>query len=279
MTKKTPSPINSPESDPWETETAAIDPADKAAALAVEITETDNERIQRAVQAQRATEPEQPEYDIDGLMTDFPTATELERFVFDQTGLVLTLKGRANKLKYQVAMDVLNGITVDAKFTGGDNPYVDRSELVPVEDLKPVPDKDPGLPPESEIQNQFYTPFIPHPDPEYRAKNRKVHTVFRKYRNGMISYEVIGPIEPRSIGEKMDKFGRMRPELMSWVDPRTGEQIAVRSDGSMTPRGRNLRAIMMTLKVNNTNHWNMWVDRDFISSERGELRNPWDLSS
>jgi len=156
---------------------------------------------------------------------------------------------------------------------------VDRSELVPVEDLEPVPNRDPGLPPESEIQNQFYTPFIPHPDPEYRARNRKVHTVFRKYRNGMISYEVIGPIEPRAIGEKMDKFGRMRPELMSWVDPRTGEQIAVRSDGSMTPRGRNLRAIMMTLKVNNTNHWNMWVDRDFISSERGELRNPWDLTS
>lgn len=279
MTKKTPTPINSPESDPWETETAAIDPQDKAAALAVEITETDNERIQRAVKAQKASEPEQPEYDIDGLMTDFPTATELERFVYDQTGHVLNLKGRANKLKYQVAMDVLNGITVDVKFTGGDNPYVDRSELVPVEDLKPVPDRDPGLPAESEIQNQFYTPFIPHPDPEYRAKNRKVHTVFRKYRNGMISYEVIGPIEPRSIGEKMDKFGRMRPELMSWVDPRTGEQIAVRSDGSMTPRGRNLRAIMMTLKVNNTNHWNMWVDRDFISSERGELRNPWDLTA
>ena len=279
MTKKTPTPINSPESDPWETETAAIDPQDKAAALAVEITETDNERIQRAVKAQKASEPEQPEYDIDGLMTDFPTATELERFVYDQTGHVLNLKGRANKLKYQVAMDVLNGITVDVKFTGGDNPYVDRSELVPVEDLKPVPDRDPGLPAESEIQNQFYTPFIPHPDPEYRAKNRKVHTVFRKYRNGMISYEVIGPIEPKSIGEKMDKFGRMRPELMSWVDPRTGEQIAVRSDGSMTPRGRNLRAIMMTLKVNNTNHWNMWVDRDFISSERGELRNPWDLTA
>ena len=279
MTKKTPTPINTPDSDPWETEVAAIDPADKAAALATEITETDNERIQRAVQAQRATEPEQPEYDIDGLMTDFPTATELERFVYDQTGHVLNLKGRANKLKYQVAMDVLNGITVDVKFTGGDNPYVDRSELVPVEDLKPVPDRDPGLPAESEIQNQFYTPFIPHPDPEYRAKNKKVHTVFRKYRNGMISYEVIGPIEPKSIGEKMDKFGRMRPELMSWVDPRTGEQIAVRSDGSMTPRGRNLRAIMMTLRVNNTNHWNMWVDRDFMSSERGELRNPWDLTS
>jgi hypothetical protein len=57
------------------------------------------------------------DYDIDGLMTDFPTATALERFVYDETGAVLNLKGRANKLKYQVAMDVLNGLQVDAKFT------------------------------------------------------------------------------------------------------------------------------------------------------------------
>jgi hypothetical protein len=189
---------------------------------------------------------------------------------------VLNLKGRANRLKYQVAMDVLNGREVEAKFVGGDNPYVDRSELVPVEELRDPAPRDPSLPDPAELQNHFYTPFIPHPDPEYRAKNRKVHTVFRKYRNGMISYEVLGPIEPRAIGEKMDKFGKMRPELMSWVDPRTGEQTAVRADGTLTPRGRNLRAIMQTLKVNNTNHWQMWVDRDFVNLEKGELRNPWD---
>ena len=52
-------------------------------------------------------------------MTDFPTAKELERFVYDETGIVLNLKGRANKLKYQVAMDVLNGVEVDQKFIGG----------------------------------------------------------------------------------------------------------------------------------------------------------------
>jgi hypothetical protein len=44
-------------------------------------------------------------YDIDGLMTDFPTARELERFVFDETGHVLNLKGRANKMKYQNSSD------------------------------------------------------------------------------------------------------------------------------------------------------------------------------
>jgi hypothetical protein len=217
------------------------------------------------------------EYDLEGLMNDFPTATELERFVYDQTGFTLNLKGRAQKLKYQVAMDVLNGVEVDAKFTAGENPYIDRAELVPVEALKDPAARDPSLPPASEIQNQFYTPFIPHPDADYRARGKKVHTVFKKYRNGMISYEVLGPIEPRAIGEKMDKFGKMRPELMSWVDPRTGEQVVVRKDGTMTNMGRNLRALMQKMRVNNTNHWQMWVDREFVNMEGGSLRNPWDV--
>ena len=214
-------------------------------------------------------------YDMEGLMNDFPTAKELERFVFDETGYVLNLKGRANKLKYQIAMDTLNGITPPEQFLGRDNPYVDRTEMVPVEDLKQVPERDASLPPHSEIQNQFVSRFIPHPDPDYRAQNRRVDCVFRKYRNGMISYEILGPLEQRPHGEKMDKFGRMRPEVIKWVDPRTGEQVIVRKDGTLTPTGRNLRAIMQTFRVNNSNQWNIWVDRDFVSLETGELANPW----
>ena len=41
MTKKTPTPINTPDSDPWETEAEAINPADKAAALGI----VDGERV------------------------------------------------------------------------------------------------------------------------------------------------------------------------------------------------------------------------------------------
>ena len=69
-------------------------------------------RAEKAVLA-RPVEPQAPDrdFDIEGLMTDFPTAKDLERFVFDETGIVLNLKGRANKMKYQVAMDVLNGST------------------------------------------------------------------------------------------------------------------------------------------------------------------------
>jgi hypothetical protein len=129
-----------------------------------------------------------PEYDIEGLMTDFPTATDLERFVFDETGVVLSLKGRANKLKYQVAMDVLNGAAVDPKYVGEGNPYLDRADLVPEEPMKELPPRDPEIPDRAEVQNEFFTAFVPHSDPDYHARGVKMHCTFRKYKNGCITY-------------------------------------------------------------------------------------------
>ena len=217
------------------------------------------------------------EFDMEGLMTDFPTAKELERFVYDQTGRVLNLKGRANKLKYQVAMDVLNGKAVDDTFVGGDNPYIERADMVPVEDLKPTPARDANLPDHGHIQNQFVSRLVPHPDQDMRSTGRKVDCVFRKYKNGMISYEVLGPIDQRPEGEKMDKFGRMRPEIIRWIDPRTGEQVMVRQDGTLSPMGRNLRAMMQRQKFNDSNMWSVFIDREFADMVGGELNNPWDL--
>jgi len=219
-----------------------------------------------------------PEFDIDGLMTDFPTATELERFVYDQTGIVLNLKGRANKLKYQVAMDVLNNVEVDSKFIGNDNPYIDRTELVPIDALKTVPERDKTLPPSTEIQNTFYVPTFPHPDPEARAKDMKCHMVFRKYKNGMISYEILGPLEQVAHGEKIDKYGRTRPEIYKWVDPRTGEQTVQREDGTLTPIGRRLRSMMQAMRVNKSSQWDVWIDREFGTLNQDAISNPWDLS-
>ena len=88
-------------------------------------------------------------------MSDFPTATELERFVYDVKGVVLALKGRANKLKYQTAMDVLNGLEVDPKFIGDENPYVEKSELVPLDQLKEPAKSDPSIPTRANLQNEF----------------------------------------------------------------------------------------------------------------------------
>lgn len=217
------------------------------------------------------------EFDIDGLMTDFPTAKELERFVYDQTGRVLNLKGRANKLKYQVAMDVLNGLAVDDTFVGGDNPYIERADMVPVEDIRALPPRDASLPDHTHIQNQFVSRLVPHPDQDFRSLGRKVDCVFRKYKNGMISYEVLGPIDQRPEGEKMDKFGRMRPEIIRWIDPRTGEQVMIRADGTLSPQGRNLRAMMQRIRFNTSNMWDVFVDREFADLVGGELANPWDL--
>jgi hypothetical protein len=218
-------------------------------------------------------------YDIDGLMTDFPTARDLERFVYDETGVVLNLKGRANKLKYQVAMDALNGQPVDQAYRGGENPYVEKSEMIPEEPMKEVPARDATLPTPSELQNQFYCGTVPHSDPEYRAMDRRMDVVFRKYKNGMISYEVQGPIEPRPVGEKIDKYGRSRPEIIRWVDPRTGEQLVQREDGTLTPLGKRLRAMMQALRVNTSNQWDVWVDREFGAMDHTAQHNPWDLST
>ena len=218
------------------------------------------------------------EFDLEGLMTDFPTAKELERFVFDQTGVVLNLKGRANKLKYQTAMDVLNGQDVDPVFLGSDNPYVDKIDMVPVEDLKPVPKRDSILPDPKQLQNLFYSPLVPHPDEEYRARGKKCHCMFRKYKTGAISYEILGPLEQVAHGEKIDKYGRTRPEIYKWVDPRTGEQTIQREDGTLTPIGRRLRSMMQAMRVNNSSQWDVWIDREFVTLNQDAITNPWDLT-
>lgn len=215
------------------------------------------------------------QYDLEGLMNDFPTARELERFVYDETGTVLNLKGRANKLKYQIAMEVLNGQTVDEVFIGRENPYVDKSELVPVDRIKEPPARDPALPPMSELQNSFHSRMVPHPDEDLRAQNRRCEVTFRKYNDGTITYEILGPIDERPVGEKIDKFGRVRPEMITWVDPRTGEQLAQRPDGTLTTQGKRLRALMKTFRVNKTNFWDVWVDREFIQNVDTVIRNPW----
>jgi len=240
--------------------------------------------VQPVTKPTKLKKPEVPvaaerDFDIEGLMTDFPTARDLERFVYDETGIVLNLKGRANKLKYQVAMDALNGAPVDQKYIGKDNPYLEKTDMVPEEPMKTLPPRDTSIPGRDQLQNEFFTAFVPHSDQEYHAQGRKMHCTFKKYKNGMITYEVIGPIEPRPYGEKIDKWGKVRPEIIRWVDPRTGEQIVQRSDGTLTPIGRRLKAMMQTFRYNNTNQWVKYVDRDFISLDHKAAINPWDLDS
>ena len=215
-------------------------------------------------------------FDLEGLMTDFPTATELQRFVYDQTGIVLNLKGRSNKLKYQIAMDVLNGADPDEVFKGTENPYLDKVDLIPEDPLKPLPPRPAELTGLNEV-TRFGTNTFPHPHPEWKAQDIKASVVFRKYDNGIITYEILGPIAKVPVGQKINKFGAKVPEKLTWIDPRTGEQVVRRSDSTYTPIGSRLRQFMMRQKVNKSNQWDTWIDRDFVYSEQIGNDDPWSV--
>jgi hypothetical protein len=50
-------------------------------------------------------------------------------------------------------------------------------------------------------------------------------------------------------------------------------------DGTLTPTGKKLRGTMQTYRVNKSNQWEVWVDREFISLNDSVKNNPWDLST
>lgn len=214
-------------------------------------------------------------FDMEGLMTDFPTATELQRFVYDQTGYVLSLKGRSNKVKYQIALDVLNGAEPPADAQGTENPYLDRVELIPEEPFRVLPPRDPAIDAAGPEVTRFGTNVFPHPDPDWRAQDQKAQVVFRKYASGMITYEVLGPVAKRPVGTKINKFGQKQPEKFVWIDPRTGEQIIRDGNGKLTPLGTRLQAFMKKQKVNKSNQWDTWIDRDFVVTDNMISDNPW----
>ena len=215
------------------------------------------------------------QYDMEGLQTDFPTAKELERFVYDRTGYILNLKGLANAVKYQIAMDTLNGIEPDEDFLTHENPYLEKTELVPQDPFTDAPAPDPAIARAGPVGFKFDTRVFPHPDPEWRAQDQKAHVCFKKYANGIITYEIIGPIAQRPVGLKVNKFGQKVPERYTWVDPRTGEQIIKNTDGSYTPLGTRLRAFMRRQRMNNSNFWDVWIDREFVAGDEIINDNPW----
>ena len=218
----------------------------------------------------------EPLYDLEGLMTDFPTAKELEKFVYDQTGTVLNLKGRSNKFKYQTAMDVLNGATPDEYMLGHENPYLDKNDLIPVDELKKLPAR-----PDDVAGQQCVASFISktfqHPDADWASQGQKCEVVFRKYINNVITYEIIGPISTRAVGTRVNKFGKEVPEKYTWVDPRTGEQVIRRENGSYTPVGTRLKSAMQRQKMNKSDYWATWIDREFIIMDGtgNTADNPW----
>ena len=216
-------------------------------------------------------------FDLEGLMTDFPTARELEQFVYDRTGIVLNLKGRSNKFKYQTALDILNGHEVPEYLFAKENPYLDKSDIIPEDPMKEVPARPADIA-GAYMVTQFHSRTFPHPDDEFKAQGQKCDVVFRKYTNNVITYEILGPIARRAVGTRINKFGQEVPEKYVWVDPRSGEQLVRHPDGRLTPRGTVLKAKLSDSRhrINRKPYWEVWVDREIIIGDvNGQLDNVW----
>lgn len=209
-------------------------------------------------------------YDIEALKADLPTAKDLAQFVYDKVGISLDLIGKPKEDQYMVARNALEGKKVPENFLTDLNPYIDRKELIPVDEKKTIPPRGADLPhPDSQV-HFFGATNMPHPtDPQ---SDRKVQINFRKYDNGVITYQVTGPIEQIAVGERINKFGQKQPEKYSWLDPRTEEIILRRADGTFTEKGRGLYAYCVGEKGGGI--WSL-IDRNLMNIAEKNVTNPW----
>jgi hypothetical protein len=209
-------------------------------------------------------------YDIDALKSDLPTAKELAQFVYDRTQIALDLVGKPKEDQYQVAKNALEGKKVPAEYITGDNPYVDKRELIPVDEIKKLPPRSDDLPPIESRVNFFGATNMPHPfDPQ---SDKKVQINFWKYDNGLITFQIMGPLEQMAVGERINKFGQTVPEKYTYIDPRTEESVLRRPDGTFTEKGRGLYAYCSGEK--GAGIWSM-IDKSTMAIAAKNITNPW----
>lgn len=209
-------------------------------------------------------------YDIESMKADLPTAKELAQFVYDKTSISLDLIGKAKEDQYLVAKNALEGKKVPAEFVTDDNPYVDKKELIPVDEVRKLPERSKDLPPEESKVHFFGATNMPHPlDPQ---SDKKVGINFKKYENGLITYQVMGPLEQIAVGTRINKYGQPTPEKYSWIDPRTEELVMKRPDGTFSEKGRGLYTYLIGEKGGGV--WNL-IDRDIVSISQKNISDPW----
>jgi hypothetical protein len=209
-------------------------------------------------------------YDIEALKEDLPHAKELAQFVFDRTGIALDLVGKPKDEQYLVAKNALEGKKIPAEFVTDDNPYVEKKDLIPEDEIKPLPPRSQDLPDINSRVHFFGATNMPHPhDPQ---SDRKVHISFWKYDNGMITYQIMGPLEKVAVGTRINKYGQTVPEKYSWIDPRTEERVMRRPDGTFTETGRGLYTYCIGEKGGNI--WTL-IDRELVAIAQKNIANPW----
>ena len=209
-------------------------------------------------------------YDIEALKADLPTAKELAQFVYDKTQIALDLIGKPKEEQYLVAKNALEGKKIPQDYQTDENPYIDRKELIPVDEMKKIPPRPDDLPPEDARVHFFGATNMPHPlDPQ---SDKKVMINFWKYENGMITYQITGPVEQVAIGSRINKFGQTQPEKYGWIDPRTEEILLRRQDGSFTEKGRGIYSYCIGEK--GAGIWPL-IDKDVITLTEKNIANPW----
>ena len=209
-------------------------------------------------------------YDIEALKVDLPTAKELAQFVYDRTQIALDLVDKSKEDQYVVAKNALEGKKVPAEFITSDNPYVDKRELIPVDEIKKLPPRSEDLPPIDSRVNFFGATNMPHPfDPQ---SDKKVQINFWKYDNGLITFQIMGPLEQIAVGERINKFGQTVPEKYTYIDPRTEETVLRRPDGTFTEKGRGLYAYCSGEK--GAGIWSM-IDKSTMAIAAKNITNPW----
>jgi hypothetical protein len=209
-------------------------------------------------------------YDIDALKEDLPTAKELAQFIYDKVGVSLDFVGKPKEDQYQVAKNVLEGKKIPSEYMTELNPYIDRKETIPMDELKPMPPRPTDLPDPTSQIHFFGATNMPHPtDPQ---SDRKVQINFRKYNNGLITYQIMGPLEQQAVGSRLNKFGQNVPEKYTWLDPRTEETVMKRPDGTFTEKGRGLYSYCSGEKGGGI--WGL-IDKEFNSLTQKNIVDPW----
>ena len=211
-------------------------------------------------------------YDIDALKVDLPSAKELAQFVYDKTDGVVSLDliGKPKEEQYIVAKNALEGKKVPAEYLTGFNPYVEKRDTIPEDPLRKMPKRSIDLPDEESQIHYFGATNMPHPlDPQ---SDKKVYIDFRKYENGLITYQITGPVEKIPVGEKLNKYGQTVPEKYSWIDPRTEERVLRNPDGTFSKEGRGVHTFLIGEKGGGV--WNM-IDKDIVSISSKNIADPW----
>lgn len=209
-------------------------------------------------------------YDIEALQADLPTAKDLAQFVYDKTGVALDLIGKKKEDQYLVAKNILEGKKVPPEFITDENPYVDKKELIPEDELKDLPPRSKDLPPEEQRVHFFGATNMPHPlDPQ---SDRKVAIDFWKYDDGTITYQIVAPVEKVAVGSRINKYGQTVPEKYTWLDPRTEEIVLRTPNGTLTEKGRGLYTYCVGEKGGGI--WPL-IDKELVSIAQKNIANPW----